>query len=146
MMGRRTQLLLPAKVRGFSARASVFYVHLCRNTNFILNPMTKIKNIDRLSVNEINDQLERGGKFVVFTYCFSIIVMTFRRSSDIYFVRAGESTLGYRLIFSLISFLFGWWGIPWGPVYSISTIFSNLMGGKDVTQDVVNSFNSAEEV
>lgn len=57
--------------------------------------------------------------------------------SDIYFVRAGESAITKGLGFSLISFLLGWWGIPWGPIYTIGAFITDFGGGKDVTQEVV---------
>ena len=40
-------------------------------------------------------------------------------------------------MYTLISLLLGWWGIPWGPVYTIGSIFNNPTGGKDVTGDVL---------
>ena len=104
--------------------------------------MTKIKNIKGLSVDDINRELSNGAKFVVFQYCFSIIVMTFKRGSDIYFIKAKESTVKHSIGFTLITLLFGWWGIPWGPIYSIGVLYSNLTGGKDITQDVINALNS----
>ena len=106
----------------------------------------KIKGIDNLSLNEIRDEVSRGGKFVMFTYCISIIVMTFRRSSDIYFVRAKQSSVKYGWPYMLISFLVGWWGIPWGPVYTIQAIFG-AFSGKNLTADVLDSLESqyAEE-
>jgi len=103
--------------------------------------MAQIKNIQGVTVDELNREIERGGKFVIFQYCFSIILMTFRRGSDVYFIRAGESTLKYSIGFTLLAFFFGWWGIPWGPIYTIGSIFTNLTGGKDVTQDIIDSFN-----
>ena len=36
----------------------------------------------------------------------------------------------------------GWWGIPWGPIWTISTIVTNLRGGRDVTNDVVRSMTT----
>jgi hypothetical protein len=104
--------------------------------------MPSIKNIDGLTVNDINKELSRGAKFVMFQYCVSILVMTFRRSSDIYFIKAGESTIKHSIGLTLVTFIFGWWGIPWGPIYSIGALFSNLTGGKDVTQEVLMSMNS----
>jgi len=104
--------------------------------------MAKIKNIEGLSVDDINRELSNGAKFVVFQYCFSIIVMTFKRRSDIYFIKAGESTVKHSIWFTIITLLFGWWGIPWGPVYSIGSLSTNLTGGKDITQEVLNSMNS----
>jgi hypothetical protein len=103
--------------------------------------MPAIKNIEGMSPNEINHELSRGGKFVVFQYCISIVVMTFRRPSDIYFIRAEESALKHSIGYTLLTFVLGWWGIPWGPIYSIGSLVTNLSGGKDVTQEVINSIN-----
>lgn len=104
--------------------------------------MTKIKNIEGLTIAEINQELSNGAKFVIYKYCVSVIVLTFRRSSDIYFVRGGESTIKNSIGFTLVTFLFGWWGIPWGPIYSIGSLYTNLTGGEDITQNVIKSINS----
>jgi hypothetical protein len=101
----------------------------------------KINGLDGLTINDINRELSRGGKFVVYHYCISIVVATFRRSSEIYFIPAGQSGLGKGLIYSLISFVFGWWGIPWGPIYTIGSIGTNLFGGKNVTTELTASIN-----
>ncbi len=104
--------------------------------------MAQIKNIEGLSVDDINKELRNGAKFVVFQYCFSIVVMTFKRGSDIYFVKADESTVKHSIGYTLITILFGWWGFPWGPIYSVGVLYTNLSGGKDITQEVLNSMNS----
>jgi len=104
--------------------------------------MAGIKNTEGLSASDITNELKNGGKFVVFQYCVSIIVMTFKRGSDIYFIKAGESTVKHSIGFTLITTFFGWWGIPWGPIYSVGALYSNLSGGKDVTQEVLNSLNA----
>jgi hypothetical protein len=31
----------------------------------------------------------------------------------------------------------GWWGFPWGPIYTIGTFITNFGGGKDVTEIVM---------
>jgi len=98
----------------------------------------EIKGLEGLSESEIQSEIERGAKFVMFTYCFSIIVITFRRSSDIYFVRSHESAIKYGWPWLLISLIFGWWGIPWGPIYTIQAIF-RAFTGQDVTTEVFNN-------
>jgi hypothetical protein len=102
----------------------------------------KIQGVDGLSQSELDFELQRGAKFVVFQYCVSVIVLTFRRSSDIYFVRSGESAVGKGLPFTLISLIAGWWGIPWGPIYTVQSLYYNFQGGKDVTQHVRDSFRA----
>jgi hypothetical protein len=104
--------------------------------------MATIKNIEGMTVDDLNRELATGGKFVVFEYCISIVVMTFKRGSDIYFIRAGESTVKYSIGFTLLTLLLGWWGIPFGPIYTIWALVVNFKGGKDITQDVINSFNN----
>jgi hypothetical protein len=102
----------------------------------------KIQGINGLSQSEIDFELQRGAKFVFFQYCISIVVLTFKRSSDIYFLRSGESGSSKGLPFTLLSLVAGWWGIPWGPIYTIQTVYNNLQGGKDVTQQVRNSLRA----
>lgn len=87
----------------------------------------------------LEQEVGQGGKFVVYTYCISIIFMTFRKSSSIYYIEPRMGSVGTGLKFTLISVLFGWWGIPWGPIYTIGSLFTNLSGGRDVTVEVMDS-------
>jgi hypothetical protein len=104
--------------------------------------MTQINNIEGLSTADINHELGNGAKFVVFQYCISLLVITFRRSSNIYFIKGGESTIKHSIGFTLLTFFLGWWGIPWGPIYSIGSLVTNISGGKDVTQGIINALNN----
>jgi hypothetical protein len=99
----------------------------------------KIQGIEGLSQSEIDFEIQRGAKFVLFQYCVSIVVLTFKRPSDIYFIRLGENAAVKSLSFTLLSLVAGWWGIPWGPIYTIQSVYNNLNGGKDVTLQVQNS-------
>ncbi len=74
----------------------------------------QIKGLDGLSDTEVNLDLRKGGKFVNYQYCISVIILTFRRPSAIYFIRADENAVIKGLPFTHISLLAGWWGIPWG--------------------------------
>jgi hypothetical protein len=87
--------------------------------------------------SDLERQVLAGGRFVVFQYCFSVLVLTFKRSSVIVYVPPGEDGAGPAISNSMISLLAGWWGIPWGPIFTISTIFRNLRGGIDVTSAVL---------
>jgi hypothetical protein len=102
----------------------------------------KIQGIEDLSQSEIEFELQRGAKFVLFQYCVSVVVLTFKRHSDIYFIRSGENAVVKGLPFTLLSLVAGWWGIPWGPIYTIQSLYKNLGGGRDVTQEVRNSFRA----
>ena len=101
----------------------------------------EIKGIEGLSVEDVNIELNLGGKFVIYQYCVSIAIMTFRRPTDVYFVKANESAVFKGLPFVLLSLVMGWWGIPWGPIYTIGALITNLSGGKDVTDSVISALN-----
>jgi hypothetical protein len=103
--------------------------------------MAKIVGADGMTVDQLNFELQSGAKFVVFQYCISILVMTFRRGSDVYFIRPGEAAVSKGLLYSVISLVLGWWGIPWGPIWTIGSLVTNFRGGKDVTKEVISSLN-----
>jgi hypothetical protein len=105
-----------------------------------------IKNIAGLTVAELNHELKNGAKFVVYQYCYSLVVVTFKRGSNIYFIKQGESAIKYGLLSTFISLIFGWWGLPWGPIYTIGSVYTNFRGGKDVTAEVLRAINSEERL
>jgi hypothetical protein len=86
-----------------------------------------------MSSDELAFEIQRGGRFVVYQYCISLLVVTFRRNSPVKFIRAGESATTKGLPFTLLTLVFGWWGIPWGFIYTPQVIYKNLKGGTDVT-------------
>lgn len=99
----------------------------------------KIHNIDNLTDEEILSAIDDGAKFVVFQYCISLIIVTFKRGGDTHFIQPGDSTWQDALAPSLVSLLLGWWGIPWGPVYTVQTVYKNMTGGKDITFEVLEA-------
>jgi hypothetical protein len=100
---------------------------------------SKIIGIDNLTLDQLSAEIEKGGRFVTFLFCISALVLTFKQSSRIYFIRAGESGFKHSLQYTLFSLFLGWWGIPWGPIYTLETIITNLSGGRNVTSQVTAS-------
>ena len=103
----------------------------------------KIQGIEGMSLDRLKFELQRGAKLVFYQYAISILVITFRRSSDVYFIPAGESAMQKGLPWSLISLVAGWWGIPWGPIFTIQTLATNFQGGKDVTAELAPRLTKA---
>jgi hypothetical protein len=97
----------------------------------------KIKNIDGLSVADMQQAVNDGGRFVFFAYTISFLLVTFKRKSGVYFIRAGENAAAKGFQFTVISSIAGWWGLPWGPKYTIDAIATNLKGGKNITNEVM---------
>lgn len=98
--------------------------------------MSKIQGITGMSPQEISFEINRGGKFVCYRYCFSALVVTIMRGTDIYFVRAGENRVAKGLPWTLITLVVGWWGIP-----SVRSLWTNFNGGEDVTAAVANAMH-----
>ncbi len=72
-------------------------------------------------------------EMVAYTYVFSIIVMTFRRSTRYYFKEAERGkALAAKILCILCNLLVGWWGIPWGPIWTIKETFCNLINSNTV--------------
>ncbi len=101
-----------------------------------------IKNAEGLTQQEIMIGVQGGAKFVVFKYAVSILIMTFNPNSEVHYIRPGESTLRFSIGHSILTLVAGWWGVPWGPIYSISSLYHNMRGGKDVTSEVMSQIMS----
>jgi len=101
--------------------------------------MAKIHGVSGMSPQEVSFEQNRGRKFVVYRYCFSALVITVMQGTDIYFVRADESRVRKGLPWTLLTLLVGWWGIPWGPIRTVHSLWTNFHGGEDVTAGVASA-------
>jgi hypothetical protein len=84
--------------------------------------------------------IEAGARLVVYQYCVSILILTFRRASGVKLIAPGQNPVLIGLPYTLVTLVAGWWGIPWGPIYTIQALWRNLNGGIDVT----DAFGRAE--
>jgi hypothetical protein len=96
----------------------------------------RIHGIDGLSPERLDAALAAGGRLVFYEYCISLIVLTLRRPTAVYFLPPGSKGLARGLPFTLLSLVLGWWGVPWGIIYTPLAIVTNLSGGCDVTAQV----------
>ena len=62
----------------------------------------------------------------------SFLVVSLRVPSRLYIVNA-ETGVGVAAFYTTLSLLFGWWGIPWGPIYTVRAITTNGEGGKKIS-------------
>lgn len=65
-------------------------------------------------------------RLAAFPYVVSIILVTLRRSWSGLYCRQCRQTATLQAKF--LSFLFGWWGFPWGPIYTLGALFGSNDG------------------
>lgn len=61
----------------------------------------------------------------------SVIFQSIKIASRFYII-GSENTRLVNGMYSFATLLLGWWGIPWGPIYTIQALGSNLRGGNRI--------------
>jgi hypothetical protein len=72
------------------------------------------------------------GRLVYYEICISLIFLTLRRPTAIHELAPGESGVLRGLPYTVLTALFGWWGIPWGFIYTPLALWTNLSGGREL--------------
>ena len=98
-----------------------------------------VKNFGSQDFKDYLYEVEHGGRFVIFHYTISVIFFSFQQTTPIFLIRGSQSWFIRSLPYTLITLLLGWWGFPAGPVYTIQSLYANLRGGEDVTEEVLES-------
>ncbi|WP_147377103.1 hypothetical protein [Mangrovibacterium diazotrophicum] len=114
-----------------------------------MNPIVKLKlNSDGPNdLQELTNQVEQGARFICFQYCISILfAVTLRRYSPAILVQQDDRIDSIRRKYNLMSVFFGWWGIPWGPIYTVRSLRLNRIGGIDITEDILLNINESSLV
>jgi hypothetical protein len=96
-----------------------------------------IRGAEGMSEQQLAAEIQSGAKIVVFQYCISVVILSFKRTSDPVLIRRGDSPFVKSLPWTLLTLTFGWWGIPWGFIYTPWALIVNMGGGKDVTSTFV---------
>lgn len=91
-----------------------------------------------ITIGELRQEIAKGARIVMFQYTVSILIMTFKRGTDLYYLRPGESAVMRGMPYTILTLFVGWWGFPWGPIYTLMCVVSNLGGGLDKTSEVMD--------
>lgn len=102
----------------------------------------KVLGINNMKISKLYEEIDKGGRFVMYHTCYSFITVTITTQSDIYFIKKGDRYPGVRISAILKSIFFGWWGMPWGPLRMYQAIKTDLQGGEDVTDQVLTYIES----
>lgn len=80
---------------------------------------------------------------VRFEACYSFILFTTKAPSR-YFIKGNDNIFAIGFLYTLVTLLLGWWGIPWGPVYTLKALFTNIRGGhKQTVGEIINEIEIA---
>lgn len=73
-------------------------------------------------------------QLVSYTYVISLLVVTLRRHTRYYFMEAEKSkALGAKFLCIACNLILGWWGIPWGPIWTIKETICNLANTQTIS-------------
>lgn len=67
-------------------------------------------------------------RFAVFPYAMSFLLVTIRRGSGGLY--CSSCRRNEALKWGGLSMILGWWGVPWGPIYTLQSIGTALTGGR----------------
>jgi hypothetical protein len=67
-------------------------------------------------------------RYVIFPYVVSLILVTYRRYTQGIFCPKCAQKKAIQA--SATTWLLGWWGVPFGPIFTIGAIFRNLLNGE----------------
>ncbi|WP_264536835.1 hypothetical protein [Flavobacterium sp. N1736] len=97
----------------------------------------KTKNIEGLTMFEINQLIQQGGRFIT----FPILRKKFKNTPIVYFIRPEESSFKYSLNYFFLNLVSGWRAFPWGPIYALKSLYYIIKGGKDFTETILDDLH-----
>lgn len=90
------------------------------------------------TIDELKYAIDNGCKFITFQYCITIfIAVTLTRFSPAILIQNTEELNYFKTKYNRLTKIFGWWGLPWGPIRSINALNNNKAGGIDMTDDIM---------
>lgn len=75
--------------------------------------------------------IDRYTELTMYYACISFIIFTVKLPSR-YYIKGTVSSNIAKIVYTLITFLLGWWGLPWGPIYTVQIIYKNISGNYNV--------------
>lgn len=63
----------------------------------------------------------------IFLWVISALVITYKKGWG--GILCSRCRIKYSLLFNLEAWFLGWWGFPWGPIYTLEALFKNSSGG-----------------
>lgn len=92
--------------------------------------------VEDLTAAELGEHIRGGWRCVRFVRCTSYLIATVEHESRVYVTENWQDRYLRGLGFSAISLTLGPWGVPWGLWLTLRSLWTNLTGGIDVTEEL----------
>ncbi len=89
-----------------------------------------------LTLRQIEDDIIKGGRFLAFHWCLSLIILSYSRATSVRYVRSWDSAAGSAWFYSILTMFIGWWSVP-GIVFTPLCLWRNARGGTDMSREVM---------
>lgn len=89
-------------------------------------------NIYKGQVVEEGIVIQPNTRLIQYDAVISFAFFHFDHSSRLY-MKGSRSSRIYGWIYSLITLLFGWWSLPWGPILTIKILIFNMSGRSSIS-------------
>jgi len=71
--------------------------------------------------------INENTKLVRYCWVLSVVTLSMKAPGNWLVSGTTRSTL-FRMLSIIFNLVFGWWGIPWGPIFTIQSLFINVAG------------------
>jgi hypothetical protein len=107
--------------------AALFAIYFARRSKAAAD-VTDISLQDRGRQRCCKCGSDQGVRMRAYLLTYSLVFFT-SKSAGAFRPICGSCSLKAGLPYSLGTLLLGWWGIPWGPIFTVQAIAKNLRGG-----------------
>ncbi|MBX9694292.1 MAG: hypothetical protein K2Z81_18045 [Cyanobacteria bacterium] len=113
--------------------------HEAEETEFIIWLIENADSVRRGTARFKGHPIKMDTKVTQYLTCVSVIVLTQKIPTSLLISGSGSARIA-GVFNSLIALTCGWWGIPWGPIFTIESLFKNTFGGcKRTVSDILQS-------
>ncbi len=71
------------------------------------------------------EEINKYTELTRYYYCGSFLAITLKRATSFYVTGSSQATF-CKFAYTTVTFFAGWWGIPWGIVYTFQALGVNL--------------------
>lgn len=97
----------------------------------------RLVNLPTHQLQDLEEKIQRGGRFVVFPYAISFLVVTMQQLSPAIYISGDKDLNFFARKYVRKNYQYGLWAIPWGIIKTFDYLKVIREGGLDVTEDIM---------